>query len=271
MHKSMKTVAVISLVLSVACVSQSLAAGELSEITATPDGRRIAITSDSPMGRFTEQVVANPARLVIDIDGIGVSQLPRISGLPRDASLNIRTAKTASGARVVLDFGGHPVPNHKMLKMGRSLIVTFNQAVTQQEVQVRPRVERPRPRETVAAVAAVPVHPPRIKKPAVGRAPNPTDLSVQSAEIVDGLIVLKLTSKTNPGTTYRVDLGVDFQQMGFSTARIVPVQEAARSSASGVEPVIAGHRQLGPRRLQTHLMANSAGLQEESIQSGDEE
>jgi hypothetical protein len=49
--------------------------------------------------------------------------------------------------------------------------------------------------------------------------PSP-EVSIKSAEVVDGLVVLNLASRSNPGVTYRIDLGVDFEKLGFSTARI---------------------------------------------------
>jgi hypothetical protein len=268
MNKSTRIAALVALIFVVACASQSFALGEISEITLTPDGRRLAIKSESRMGSYTEQMVP-PSRLVIDITGTGVTQLPRISGLARDSSLNIRTAKTPSGARVVLDFGSQPVPDHKIVKMNNYLLVFLGQATGQEEAPPKPRVERSKPKETVPTAA--PAHAPRVKRLPTGPAPNISDLSIQSAEIVDGLIVLKVSSKANPATVYRVDLGVDFQQMGFSTARIAPVQAIARSSVTGVEPAIATERRMGPRRLQTNLMAHSSGIEEEAVAASDEE
>jgi hypothetical protein len=271
MSKSLRIAALVSLMLAVAGVSQSFAAGEVSDITVTPDGRRVAIKSESRMGSYTEQVVTNPSRLVIDIAETGMSQLPRISGLARDSSLNIRTAKTASGARVVLDFGSQPVPDHKIVKMSNYLLVFLGQGSVQEDGQPRPRPERVKPKETASAPTAPSVRAQRPKRLPAAAAPNASDLSIQSAEIIDGLIVLKVASKTNPAMVYRVDLGVDFGQMGFSTARIAPVQEIARSSetASGASGVRGA--KMGPRRLQTNLMAvSTAGIQEESIASADE-
>jgi hypothetical protein len=268
MNKSIRIAALVAFILVVACASQSFASGEISEITLTPDGRRLAIKSESRMGSYTEQMVP-PSRLVIDIAGTGVTQLPRISGLARDSSLSVRTAKTPSGARVVLDFGSQPVPDHKIVKMNNYLLVFLGQATAQEEAPPKPRVERPKPKETVSTAA--PVHAQRVKGLPMAPAPNVSDLSILSAEIVDGLIVLKVASKANPAMVYKVDLGVDFQQMGFSTARIAPVQGIARTSVTGVEPAIAAERKMGPRRLQTNLMAHSASIQEESVAAADEE
>jgi hypothetical protein len=271
MCKSITIAALVSLMLTAVCVGQSFAAGEVSDITVTPDGRRVAIKSESRMGSYTEQVVANPSRLVIDIAGTGVSQLPRISGLTSDSSLNIRTAKTASGGRVVLDFGSQPVPDHKIVKMNNYLLVFLGQPSVQEEAQPRQRTERIKPKEIVSAPAVAPVRAQRPKRLPAAPVPNASDLSIQSAEIIDGLIVLRVASKANPATVYRVDLGVDFGQMGFSTARIAPVQEIARSSdpATGVSGV--GGKKMGPRRLHTNLMTvSTAGIQEESLGSADE-
>jgi hypothetical protein len=256
MCKSTRIVSLISIIFAVALVGNSFAAGEISDITVTPDGRRIAIRSNASMGSYTEDVIANPARLIIDIAGTSISSLPSISGLAEGSMLNIRTGNTTSGARVVLDFGNRPVPDHRIVKMNNYLLVLLAQAASQEALLAKPSVERLGPEDTAPAV---PKRTFRAKRIAADAAPNTSDLTIRSARVVDGIIVLKLASKTNPAMAYKVDLGVDLRHMGFSTARITPIRSVASVSEIG---------QKEPRRLRSNLMANFKGVQEESVSAG---
>jgi hypothetical protein len=241
-----------------ACIAPPISAAEISEITVTPDGKRVAIKSESRMGKHTEQVVGNPSRLIIDVNGTGVSKLPPISGVTNRSAMDIRTAKTASGARVVLDFGRQSVPDYKVLRMDNYLLVFLGQGTASggQDPPSKPERVQTRPKEPQSIPVAVM---PR-KKLSVDSATEGSggsDLFIQSAEVKDGLIILKVCGKTDPFTVYRIDLGVDFKQLGFSTARVSPVRETAGPSRTAVAPDSLVTGRPGPRKLQRNLMAVS--------------
>lgn len=261
MRYAITAAVLVPLIFALVCIAGPVAAGEISEITVTPDGRRVAIKSESRMGRHTEQVAGNPSRLIIDVSGTGITKVPRISGVTDRSPMDIRAAKTASGARVVLDFGRQPVPDHKVLRMDNYLIVFLGQGTARMESDARLRPERIQPKEPQAVPV---VSMPRKKLPA-NDVPDASDLSIQSAEIIDGLIVLKVSNKSDPSRAYKIDLGVDFRQLGFSTARISPLREIVGSSQSVPAAEGLRDRRMGPRKLQRNLMADSlSDMQEDS-------
>jgi len=252
---SARTAASLAVILALIWVTQSWGAGEISEITATPDGRRIAIKSDSRIGSHTAHV--QPPKLVIDIAETGVSRLPRITGLAKESSLDVRAARTPSGARVVFNFGNGGVPDHKILRMDNYLLVFLDQKPPQTVSGIKPLPQRPAPREGVSLQAVTPNKGAAVTAVTAGA----SELSIQSADVEGGLIVLKVANRATPARVYRIELGVDFRQLGFSTARISPVPEIASASQPPNPVERPKNRMSGPKRSVSNPIAVSAKSQ----------
>ena len=74
-------------------------------------------------------------------------------------------------------------------------------------------------------------------------------------EEVNGLIVLKVAKRTEPQRVYRVELGVDFQHLGFNGANVYPVggrrdgiDPLAGKASSWAKPSAQG-KKIGPRKM----------------------
>ncbi len=58
-------------------------------------------------------------------------------------------------------------------------------------------------------------------------------LTIKSVEVVDGVIVLQVANRTKPAGNYRIDLGINFDQLGFNVANVQPIDEFRRPTALG--------------------------------------
>jgi len=209
-------------------ISHAVPPGRITQVTASPDARRVTVKCDGMMGPHSVSTGTNPSRLIIDVEGMGIVRSPQINAAAKASGLDVRVAKSSSGARVVLDFGTSAIPSHKIRRLGNYLLVFLQEwepkagpspsieprVEPRTEPRVEPRVET---RRTPISNRAAPVAGSKNKKPYEGESP---ELSIKSAAVVDGLIVLTVAHRDNPGVTYRIDLGVDIHKLGFSTAKI---------------------------------------------------
>ena len=109
---------------TIICTHEVFASNAITEVSVSPDLRRVAIKSDGQIAGHTATVTAHPSRLVIDIPAAVVGPEPRIVGLEKDSALLVRISKTGSGAQVALDFGSTPVPDHRVRQIDNYLIVS---------------------------------------------------------------------------------------------------------------------------------------------------
>jgi hypothetical protein len=252
-------VAVTFLILSVSAAVQvpaALASGKIAEVNVSADAQRVSIRTEGNVGRHAESAVSNPSRLVIDIPSATLARPLNVTGAGRECGLGIRAAKSDSGARIVLDFGDGPMPQYRIRKVGHYLLVFIQDwnpsgrpgSVTRPEPtatrEVTPKRRLWAAREddwrTTANSArrddrqrAVPSvnHEVTLMEPRQGprEADRPEETAgevfIKSAEVDDGTIVLQVARKDDPEKLYRIDLGVDFRDLGFKTAKISPVEE----------------------------------------------
>lgn len=213
----------VALVAIISASSQAIQPGKISEVSVSPDMRRVTIKSDGVIGPHTVTTANNPSRLMIDVEGADIARPPQVNGTSKPAALVVKVVKNPSGARVVLDFGASRLPGHKIRRLGNYLLVFL------QEWEPKPSPScRIAPEKECSSDQNVPVVRRKIENPS--DAPT-SELSIKSARVVDGLIVLTLASRDNPGVTYRIDLGVDFEKLGFNTARI------SASDPSSLKPI----------------------------------
>jgi len=235
----------VALVAVISGSSQAIPNGKITEVSVSQDLRRVTIKSDGLMGRHTVSTGLSPSRLIIDVEGAGMPKPPQLNGLAKASGLAVKVVKAQSGARVVLDFGASNLPAHKIRRLGNYLLVFL------QEWEPKPAPSaRSAPEKASFSDRAVPVVRCKTERPYDASA---SELSIKSAAVVDGLIVITLASRDNPGVTYRIDLGVDFQKLGFSTARISasdpnppqPIEVAAKRSPFWAEEATF---RIGPRK-----------------------
>jgi len=184
--------------------------------------------------------------LVIEIPAAVVAQEPRIVGLAKDSGLQVRIGKTGSAAQVALDFGTVPVPDHKVRQIDNYLIVLLG------EWQPQPRAQEPAVSAKEPGKRSISTRSQKTKDVSIA---SGSELLIKSAEEVDGLIVLKVAKRAEPQKVYRIDLGVDFQQLGFNGANIHPVggrrdgsNSIAGNGSSWAQPSAHG-KKVGPRKM----------------------
>lgn len=213
----------------------------IKEVTVASDLRRVVIKCSEPVGQLNTFRLDRPPRLVVDIAGTRPDRNLKPERPEHNGGLNVQVGESRTGAHVVLDFGGAPVPELRIRRIGTYVIVFMEEwkPLKQSAAQAKSEKKsppRPVPRPTKATVQSVPEN-------GVGR----SDLTIKSARVVDGLIVLTVTDRQHPEKFYRIDLGVNFEQMGFVSAGIYPLQAQPREAVKVTEKGGAG-RKIGPRR-----------------------
>ena len=251
MERSIKTRAlVVRLALIVAGIlahGAAFGAGTITDVKVSPDLRRVVVSCDGPMSERGTFKLEPPSRLVIDMPGIGQGDVEAKSNHGPGAGLGVEISGGTAGARLTLDFRGTAVPEHKIQRLGNCLLVFLKPwRPTRGASTAKPAALRSSPR-------SVPVKPPRAGVlPAVSTAVA-ADLTVESAEVANGIIVLKVARKDRPGQTFRINLGIDFDRLGFNEASIRPVRVETASrgpAARAAGPVARASRveyETGPR------------------------
>jgi hypothetical protein len=222
---------------SISCCSEARASGAITEINVTPDCKRISVRADGQIGRHAVFALENPNRLVLDIEDTGVSRESAISGTIA-AGLEIRAARKGSGARVVMNFGNRPVPEHRVRTVGNYLLLFMEgwavpAGASSRTPAYKEKSPEPQPRQ----------------EPVLSSSP---DLQIKSAEVANGLIVLKVANRAYPERIFKIELGVDFDQLGFSAASIHPLAAFSKNSVnvprSATTPSQPQDNKSGPRK-----------------------
>lgn len=208
-------------------------ANDLVEVQVSPDLKRVVVRAQDSIRDYSSFILHRPSRLVIDMPGCGSGDVHRIDPPGKQGSLGVRVSGTRSGARLVLDFKGGPVPAHRVTRMDNCLIVFLSDwsipAAASSSSRVSPLEEAPslvqrnirQGRHSVGKFAE------RVK-------PHTGDISIKSAEVVNGLIVLQVAESKNPGQTYRIELGVNLDTLGFDSAGIRPCSRPVQTTAGPV-------------------------------------
>ncbi len=135
-------------------------AANITSVQVAPDLKQITIRCDGPIGRHSAFVIRQPFRLVVDLESTGLGNIPRRISVARNPVSEIRIGYANSRARVVVDFGGHPVPSFKIYKQNNSLVVNLGigAAMSQASPARKPAVDLrkapPQPKVTAAGPAA---------------------------------------------------------------------------------------------------------------------
>jgi hypothetical protein len=208
-------------VLLVSWCSNVAAYGEITEINVTPDCKRVAVRADGQIGSHSISTMTNPNRLVLDIDGNGISNDPTISGTIA-AGVEVRAIRKGSGARIVMNFGHRPIPEHRIRTVGNHLLLFLEGWGV-----------------AAGASSSIPHDTIKVSKPYQAAVlSSSADIQIKSAEVANGNIVLKVVDRTNMERTYRIELGVDFSRLGFNTASIKPLSSYASPPAKSVKTAL---------------------------------
>jgi len=197
----------------------------ITNLQISSDLRKVVIKGQGDIGRPSTFLLDKPPRLVIDFPGAGLDLSEGMKPEQKEDGLTVRAAKTPSGVRVVLDFGRGSVPEHKIHRMGNDLIV-FLEERTAMPTTPHPSVlaERHLPQRTSPSV---------VTRPSDPVSAGNQELEVKATQIAGHLIVLKVADRKDPGNIFRVELGLDLDRLGFTSARIIP---PARQKTSAVPP-----------------------------------
>lgn len=246
--------------------SAGLAAGTISDVRISPDLKRVLVKCEGPVGERISSSVQRSSLLVIDLAGADLGDVERSTRAGREAGLEVRVSKTHSGARLVLDFGGAAAPEHKIRKVGDYLMVFLDQWTPKAAAPKKTAVTSPRPASHAPQAARPKPNPP------ARLASNSSGLTIKSVEVVDGVIVLQVANGTKPAGNYRIDLGINFDQLGFSVANVQPINEFRKPTALGggddrvwSKAAVSGIR-MGPRKTAiSYLMKRTNALDEGAV------
>jgi hypothetical protein len=174
--------------------------GHISGVGVAPTGKRVVIRCDARPGPYSDFVIGSPNRLVIDFDGAGLLRAPRKIRVGRGGVREIRLGYYGARARVVIDFGANPVPRYELRRGEKSLVVSLSRGAgsrAARKSKKRPKrlsFKRNKPKPQRRAGAA--------KRKAAA-------ISIKSARVTDGLVVVELADGNNPGKSCRLVLDVD--------------------------------------------------------------
>ncbi|MEJ2716275.1 MAG: AMIN domain-containing protein [Deltaproteobacteria bacterium] len=204
--------------------SWALPQGNIVGIKVSQDAKHIVIRHEGVADRYSAFAIGSPNRLVIDFKETRLLNVPHKIQVGRKSIKEIRLGYSGSRSRVVVDFGGSPVPPYRLHPESRRLVIVLGKPL--QAVRA-PSVRSRKP-------APVSTQPPKpLKAPA--KAPsgkhNKPELSIQSADVKDGLIVLELAKGTHPKRTCRLVLEVDMDRMKVRKATINGGKRNLRSEA----------------------------------------
>ena len=230
------------------CETTGLAAGRIDDVEISPDLKRVVVKCEGPVDERMSSSVHRSSLLVIDLPGADLGDIERSTRAGREAGLEVRVSKTRSGARLVLDFGGAAAPEHKIRRVGDYLMVFLGDWIPKAAPSKRRAAAPPRPARH---------HPQTVQpgpNPPARSVLNSSSLTIKSVEVINGVIVLQVANRTKPAGNYRVELGINFDQLGFNVANVQSINEFRKPTAlNGVsdrlwsKAAVSGIR-IGPRK-----------------------
>ena len=152
-RKQTNCLAVIAIIFAMVffCGSTGLAAGKIADVKISPDLKRVVVKCEGLVDQRMSSSIQRSSLLVIDIAGAGLGDIERSTRSGREAGLEVRVSKTNSGARMVLDFGGAAVPEHKIRRVGDYLMVFLDQWTPKAAAPTKTAATPPRPAQPAQA------------------------------------------------------------------------------------------------------------------------
>jgi hypothetical protein len=243
------------LLMATYCPAWAAESATIIGVQVAPDLKQISIKCDGPVGRHSAFVIQKPYRLVLDIESTGLGKIPPKIDVGRNPLNEIRLGYANSRARVVMDFGEHPVPSFKVDKQSGGILVTLG---------VKAGAWQPRPAaKPVAQLQTSPVQPKSVAPAPATQKTDTSKISVKTAGVKDDLIFVELASKKNPKQTYRVVIDVDLEELQVRQATVSDAQGRLNSfdlassksgtegSSPSIKPSVGPRRTAGPTAMQS--------------------
>ena len=227
-------------------VAEGFRPGHISGVHLTPNGKQVLIQCDARPGPHSDFVIGSPNRLVIDFEGAGLLRAPRKVRVNRAGVREIRLGHFKSRARVVIDFGSNPVPRYELRPGEKSLVVSLAGNAGSLSAQKR----RIKPKRLSHKLLK-----PRMHHKAPAKRKGKTEaLSIKSARVTDGLVVVELADGKDPKKHCRVVLDVDAKHLRVRRATLSDAKGNLRSfnlskpGRGGDDSASVAQETGGPRR-----------------------
>jgi hypothetical protein len=228
------------------CPARAAESATITAVQVAPDLKQISIKCDGPVGKHSAFVIQKPYRLVLDMESTGLGKIPTKINVGGNPLNEIRLGYANSRARVVMDFGDHPVPSFKVDKQSNGILVSLG---------VKAGAWQPRPAAKPAAqLQKAPVQPKAVTAAPLTQKTDSSKVSVKTAGVTDELIFVELASKKDPKRTYRVVIDLDVDELQVRQATVSDAQGHVKrfdlaSSKPGNETAVPSIRpSVGPRR-----------------------
>jgi hypothetical protein len=224
----------------------AVAATRITEVKISDDLKRVMVKADGPLNSMGIARLESPSRLAIQVPETSLGDVDHTIRNPDNGALLVKVAPSGSGVKLVLDFGKIPVPDHKMKFMDNCLIVLLGSS------RAQTGAETPSFSSAAGASGSKPAGDAPLSQNRVrAESKEQGDVSVCSAEVVDGSVVVVVASKKRQGRKYRIKLGLNLDDLGFQSATIARVHERAehpqRVTSATSSPAPA-KRRVGPKQ-----------------------
>lgn len=107
--------------------------GKITAVDLAPDGTRISVSLQGPVGRHVAFVIEQPHRLVIDFANASLGQVARRIPGQFSALKEVRVGENEYRARLVADFGSSPVPPFRINRIGDRVFVALQKSAAAEE------------------------------------------------------------------------------------------------------------------------------------------
>ncbi|MBI5252702.1 MAG: AMIN domain-containing protein, partial [Desulfomonile tiedjei] len=201
----------------------------ITGVQVSPDLRQVSIKFDGFAGKHSAFVIERPYRLVLDFDSTALARVPNRINVGRDPIDSIRLGQGGNGrARVVVDFGDHPVPPFRIDRQASAVIVSLasgsvnRAAPVSREAPVN--LEEAAPRAVpVAKKPAVTAKPevPKLKEPQPQQTTKKNSgMSVKSAGMAENFVFVEIADQKDPKRTYRLVIDMDREELNVRGATV---------------------------------------------------
>ncbi len=222
----------------------------ITSVNVSPDLKVISIKCDGPIGKHSAFVIPKPHRLVVDIESTGLGKIPARINVGRKPLNEIRVGYANSRARVVVDFGDHPVPPFKIEKQINAILVNFGNTVP----APLPGAGANLPPKPAPQVQRVPVQPKAVaSSPSTPNAASSL-VTVKTAGVKDGQVFVELANKKDVKRTYRLVVDLDMERLLVRQASVSDSQghlkrfDLTASKSNNDTSIQSINSDVGPRR-----------------------
>jgi hypothetical protein len=217
---------------------------KITDVRISEDLRRVVIKADGPIDCEPAHRLEGASRLAILIPDTTLGDVDRTVRNPDSRELLVYVSSSASGVKIVLDFGKAGVPAFKIKVMDNCLMALLgpsgSHAAASQDRSFSSAAGSSVPPKATLANHHADI--PKAFQPG-------EDLIIRSADVVDGMVVLQVASKKNGGRTYKVKLGLNLENLGFNSAIITRMRdEGLTSQRAPKPPAVASTRPAANRR-----------------------